>query len=292
MLVVRRLTRLEDLYIDKEQFTGDFMSQARNSARSILAITTALLVAQPSEAESDKLSNIRTVAVISLLGNEVDMQTQGTRFDYADYKLHADWNFDTLIRDYVTKAVGDRFTIKNDAVHPQLFHDVKNTAFDSVWSEISDRLKAVSQKPEVDAVIVVYPNATDTTGFVSPGLAVTHSAPFLFNKGATNLAATYGVGIYDAKTGSRIDYGTPKVAASGYIFGNSPPWEGCPNTIWADSEDKLTVDQKKTIRQELWSLITRSMPHALLNAGLISKAQADVLDASAVPADPSCGPFH
>lgn len=254
-----------------------------------LAITTGTI---SGVSAADEYDNVHSVAIISILGNDVDMQTQGTRFDYSDYKLHTDWDFDALIRDYATKAVGDRFVVKNDVIDPQIFHGVENTAFVSVWSEIADRLKAVPQKPDVDAVIVIYPDATDTTGYFSPGLAVTHGVPFLFNQARTSLAATYGIGVYDAKTGHRVDYGTAKIAASGSISGKSTPWENCPNAIWADSDDKLTADQKKTIRQELWSLITRSMPHALLNAGLISKAQAHSLDASAIPASPACGPFQ
>jgi hypothetical protein len=238
---------------------------------------------------NDQLARIHSVAVVSLLGNQVDMQTQGTRFDYADYKLHTDWNFDDPVREYVTKAIQPRFIVTDGALDPQIFSGAKSGPFRSMWVEIGDRLRALPQKPAVDAVIVVHPEETDSTGYLSAGLAVTHDAPFLFNKGATTIAANYSVDIYDAKTGDRIDYGTGRFPASGYLTGYSPAREQCSNSVWADSEGQLSTDQKSRIHQELWSLLTRSLPYAMASAGLIERSDAESLSAtSAVAGDSEC----
>lgn len=107
--------------------------------------------------------------------------------------------------------------------------------------------------------------------------------------GTTTIAASYAIAVYDTKTGDRISYGTAKFPARGHLSGYSPPWENCSNAMWAASEDTLTADQKTSIRAEFWSLITRSLPHALFGSGLISKSDADALMASAsTAADPSC----
>src|SRR4051794_13301000 len=84
-------------------------------AMVLLALSAA---AQSADAKMP-LSGIRRVAIVSILGNTVDMQTEGMKWDYADYKLHTDWNLDELIRDYVTKALGSRLDIRNDALSAQ-----------------------------------------------------------------------------------------------------------------------------------------------------------------------------
>jgi hypothetical protein len=251
-----------------------------------LALCAAACIVWPAAASQDKLGNVHTVAIVSILGNEVDMQTGGTRFDYADYKLHTDWNFDALIHDYVANAVHGRFAVKDDALDTRIFSAVKSPSGRAVWARIGDILQAAPQKPDVDAVIVVYPN--ESPGPLSPGLGIVHEAPSWLGSGTTIFGATYALGIYDAKTGDRIDYGTGRYPASGTLSGYTFPWEMCPASIWADSEDKLTPEQKGGIRQELWSLVTRSLPYALTNSGLISKSNVESLNASATAAGPSC----
>lgn len=254
-----------------------------------IVLCAAACIAQPAAASADKLGNVHTVAIVSILGNEVDMQTGGTRFDYADYKLQTDWNLDALIHDHVANAVRGRFAVKDDALDARLFSTVKNSSGRAVWAQIRDILKAAPQKPDVEAVIVVHPN--ESPGPLSPGLGVIHEAPSWLGSGTTIVGATYALGIYDAKTGDRIDYGTGRYPASDTLSGYTFPWETCPASIWADAEDKLTAKQKNGIRQELWSLITRSLPYALTNSGLISKTDAESLKASATAAGLSCHPL-
>lgn len=262
------------------------------SACFSMIVVAAIGAASPALADSDydKLSNIHAVAVVSILGNDIDMQTQGaTRFDYADYKMHTDWNLDLLLKDYVTKAISSRFTVTNDAVDPQLFSGLdRDQTLGVSWTDIKRKLRSNLQKPSVDAVIVIYPENFSDTGYLSAGLAATYNLPILWHDGSTAIAAIYTVAIFDAKTGDRIDYGTGRYPQSGFISGYSPPWENCAKEIWADTEDKLTVDQKARIRTEMWSLLTRSMPYALLNSGLIDKSAATALAASAALGDPSC----
>ena len=240
-------------------------------------------------ASTSEFDRIHTITIVSALGDTVDMQTQGTSFDYADYKLRTDWSLDVQVQDYVTHALQSRFTIKKSAVDPQIFANIKSDISTTPLSQAEDRIAALPVKPNVDAIVVVLPYPTDSTGYVSPGFDVTYGVPFLFNDGTTWVAVTYEVYVLDAKTGQMIDYGSGKIPASNMLSGHSPPWAQCSNSMWADSEDKLSADQKTRIRTELWSLLTRSLPYALSGANLVSDAEAGTLAGSlAVAGDVSC----
>ncbi|MBV9571278.1 MAG: hypothetical protein JO056_08565 [Alphaproteobacteria bacterium] len=234
-----------------------------------------------------QLSAIRSAAVVSILGNQVDMQTLGmTKFDYEDYKLNSEWKLDEDIRNFVTNALKKRLIIKS-GVNLQAFSGVKSSFRETLPDNIGTHIRSMSPAPDVDAIIVIYPNATDS--LVANQLEVTHQAGFLFHGPSTIFASAYAVGIFDAKSGERIEFGTGRLPDHGYITGFSPAWEMCPNSMWADTETALSAEQKDKIHQELWSLITRSLPYALASAGLISESERNELATSALlPADPAC----
>jgi hypothetical protein len=59
--------------------------------------------------------------------------------------------------------------------------------------------------------------------------------------------------------------------------------------MWAEKEDALSAEQKDRIRQEIVSLLSRTVPLSLYWANLISDDAAGAAAAqSAVPGDPSC----
>lgn len=250
---------------------------------------TILIGAVQGVCAEDEYANIHSVAIVSALGNVVDMQTQGTRFDYDDYKLHTDWDLDAFIRDYITKALQVRFTIKDSNIDPQTFSNIESRLLHTVRSQIGDRLRAMQNRPDVDAIIVVFPANLESTGYVSPGLAASHSSSFLNRNGAVTVAATYRIGVYDAKTGELIDYGDAQYLGLWNKYGGPPPIENCPSSMWSPSEDQLSDDQRNRIRQEFQSLLTHSLPIAMAKANLITKADAQSLIASStVTGDPSC----
>ncbi|MBV9062596.1 MAG: hypothetical protein JOY77_06675 [Alphaproteobacteria bacterium] len=249
-----------------------------------LAIAISLSSSLPSPVGAKQIADLRSVAVVSLLGSEVAMKTIG--LTTSEYRVHIDGNLDDQVRDLVANALKKRLTVKSD-VSAQSFSDVQSSFSETVWQNIGTHIRSLLPVPDVDALVIIYPNATNA--LIPHQLAVTHQAPFLFHGPIDIFAAGYAIGVFDGKTGQRIDFGTGRFPDRGYITGFSPPWERCPDSMWADSEAALSADQKGKIRQELWSLITRSVPYALTSAGLISASEADELAKSSAPAaDAGC----
>lgn len=256
-----------------------------------LCFVPASAEASEQSIESSKLAGIHSVAIISLLGNDVDMRTQGTMFDRDDYKLHTDWNLDDRTRAAVEQALSIRFHVEHTPIDTNGFSTLETSFLGDISMQVSQRIAALSPKPKVDAIIAIYPNETDVTRYISPGMSVTRGVPFLFHSATTDIAATYAVGVFNPVTGERIDYGTARMTGSG-ISGYSAPVMRCSNALWSETEAALTTDQKSGIKTELWSLISKSLPHALNNAGLISSSEENALSASiSSEGDASCHPW-
>ncbi|HEY2035051.1 MAG TPA: hypothetical protein VGH02_15325 [Rhizomicrobium sp.] len=249
------------------------------------ALTSVFAVIQPASADTDydKLNGIHTIGVISLLGNELnDPDQKSVSVTERETRRAMGEFFDQRIRDYVIKAIGNRFVVKD--LGGSIFSDLRGSQWRSEWAKVGDRLHDTPLKPDVDAVVVVY--VDEVSAILSPpGLGAFNEKHMLFGKDVTDVEATYGVGVYNAKTGDRIDYGTGRWPAHGNLTGYAPPIEICDGFMSSESGDQPGSDR---ISQELWSLLTRSLPYALLNSGLISKQDSDALVTSASPADPSC----
>lgn len=122
------------------------------------------------------------------------------------------------------------------------------------------------------------------------GLNVSHTRG-IFGSATTSVGPNYYVGVFDAATGNRIDYGSAQWPTSRTYTGHEPPAEECSNTMWADSEGELTNEQRNRLRQEFSSLISRSIAYTMASANLIGKADAAANTAAfAIAGDPSCHP--
>jgi hypothetical protein len=246
-------------------------------------LALALLI-HPLGAHAAKMPPIRTVAVVSLLGKSVFMSELG--FHPMHYTLNTDWNLDSQARDYVVKVLQSRFEVRDDVRSQQILGGVQTRDYHTIWGDIEDRLQAAPQKPQVDAVVVIYPSGVGGDIF---GFSVSYSPAFLFHSGSAMVAASYTIGIFDPKTGQRISFATGSLPNGGYIGGYSPPWEICSESMWAESEPQVTQEQRTRMHDELWSLLSRSLARALADVGLITTPEAEtVTKDSSVTGDSSC----
>jgi len=248
-------------------------------------VGTGLVAVQPAVANDDyeKLNGIRTVEVVSIVNTVKTTETRPNNGAIG----HAETVFDNRVRDYVVRAIGSRFMVVNSNVAANILLGVNAALSDDASAQITERLKAAPQKPDVDAIVVVYQYASAA---VSPGFGYLPNKPLLFGKETIWLSIGYAVGVFDAKTGGRIDYGTGRFRAAGYITGYSPPWASCAASLLPAADTPWSKDQSEHILNEFWALMTRSLPYALLNAGLINDAGVEALKSTAIPDDALCGP--
>jgi len=198
----------------------------RNVLLAALLSMFSAIAARAANEAGDEYANIHTVAVVSALGSDITMQTYGaTVFDNALYMLHANWSPDALVIQQIKAALGGRFTIGN-AVDPQAFANIAPGALGDMGSALRQRVLAQPKANGVDAYVVVVPDTVTLMGLSWRGLQVTRNLA-LFGRGGTSVNAYYMVEVIDAVTGDRIDYGTARYPASGYLTGYSQPLEFC-----------------------------------------------------------------
>ena len=70
------------------------------------------------------------------------------------------------------------------------------------------------------------------------------------------------------------------------------PAASCSKTMWADSAEEMSDDQKSRIARAMSSLATRSVAYALGGANLITESEAEAsVKSYSGEDDPSCQPF-
>jgi hypothetical protein len=253
------------------------------------AFSLALAASASAQADSAKAyKNIHTIAIVSLLGNEVDMQTLGPIWTIKAYKLQTNWNFNEKITNEIGRLLASRFTIAAPP-DPHLFGPVGNGLFEFPLREIHRSIAALPKNPGVDAYVVVFPfPGNSPTDWLGP--FVRRDAG-LFGEGTTIVGIYYAVGVFDASTGEEIDHGMPKIPAKGFLGGFSTPSANCSKTMWSDTAEGLSDDQKSRIARAMSSLATRSVAYALAGANLITESEAEAsVKSYSGEDDPSCHP--
>lgn len=235
---------------------------------------------------NSEYTNVHTVEVISILGEDITMRTHGpTVFGNAEYMLHTDWNVDGLVTQAIRSALGSQFEVKTNPEHISAFLGM--AALDR--AEIRRKLATLTGDDRPDAYIIVTPSTFATPAESFTGLIVERAAGLLGHDDIS-MGAYYQIGIFDARTGGEIDYGTSQWPTRRTLTGHEPPTaSACSNDIWADTAEKLTDAQRARIRQEMFSLITRSISYTLMSAGLLDRKAADAAAALVVvKGEPTC----
>jgi hypothetical protein len=247
-----------------------------------------MIAPSPAQAAAtSEYANTHSIAIISALGNDIDMQTYGfVIFDFSGYKLHTDWNIDQQVVDLVTRALSGKYVIKNVPIDSKSLADIREPLLGTIWPDVEHRIASLPQTNGVDAYVVVVPQLVKNVGEQWQGLVGTRS-PGLVNDGKTDFGAYYLIGVFDSRTGRRIDFGTARIPAS--PVGHNPPVAECPKSMWPNSEEQITPQQNASIHVETVSLISRSIAYTLASANLISDDDAAAVTKQiGLPGAPSC----
>jgi hypothetical protein len=220
---------------------------------------------------TDKYASVHTLAIVSELGNDIYVEDIGfTRLGYTHYTLQLEWDLDRYIGQRIADLLRGRFTVVPSRIDPKIF--AQRPLLGHLTASAANELQAKSDSGRPDAYVVVYPDSV--IAGEPEGVVVSHQRG-LFGKEHNSLAAVYQVSVIDGRTGTRIDYGTAKFPATGFLTGKTEPLVHCDSALWAPSPERLTEKQKNTIKSEITALIEESLPYALSGANLISDDEAD-----------------
>lgn len=257
------------------------MSLRRTARRIGLA---ALFVCSANAASADNIeyANIHSVAVISAMGDSVDMNTwTATNSDV--YRFRTDWNVDAQIVSEVTKALSGHFVVRNVSADPEhLSKILATTQTDDYDDVVKQFVRSLPKSNGVDAYVIVLPDDVNVGTTQVPWIEKGQfGARTVLPAGGSPIrfGALHSVNVYDTTKGRLMDWGGERSSAV----------EECASEMWAANEGALSADQKNRIRQEIVSLLSRTVPNSLYRANLISDDAAEAAATQfAVPGDPSC----
>jgi hypothetical protein len=206
--------------------------------RALLAVVLTMAAATASAAD-DPYAGIRSVAIVSSLGDGLTMKRGADFSSDPDVVLNTGAGIDSYITAQIRDAVAGRFTV-------------------------------VSQTQSPDALIVVHPSQIAQHLFLPPlsmtfrynGLSATRTDGW-FGRHSVLLSAQYTISVVDAKTGA------PATLPATGMFGARPdPIERCDDPFWPADLAAPSSTELEQLRADVMAIIAAALPNALLNAGL------------------------
>ena len=254
----------------------------RRTARRIGLVALFVCGVTAAWADNIEYANIHSVAVISAMGDTVAMNTW-TNSSSDSYSFRTDWNVDAQIVSEVTQALSGHFVVKNlSADSEQLAKILSTTQTEDYNDVVKQFVRSLPKSNGVDAYVIVLPDdvnaGTTKVPWIEKGQFGAR-APSSASSPDIRFGVLHSVNVYDATKGRLMDWGGERGSAV----------EQCAGEMWAEKEDALSAEQKNRIRQEIVSLLSRTVPLSLYRANLISDDAAQAAATQfAVPGDPSC----
>ncbi len=253
---------------------------------TMFAAGVMLLAATPVGAAKapDPLADIRTVIVVSALGNDVAWQdiiyfdTSNTNDRHLVY--HPDWNPDDIVKQKAVDALSGRFTVMDESVAPDLLEGLLPGTTETISSKLQERFAGVTPMQGLDAYVIIHlrPSVEGLTGTLHfDGLNVVRMVG-AFNDTYFNVAADFQVTVIDARTGKAIasERARHPMVEGNIFMGPIAPWEQCEKSLWAPTPEALTDEQKQQLRDEFYALAVKSLPYAFAAAKLTPPIKEDV----------------
>jgi hypothetical protein len=244
------------------------------------ALVLALLTVAPAAAQSVTYGRIHTVAIVSLLGDELTMKEPGGAFSSGstDVMLDTGAHLDDFVTAQIRAATVGRLSVVDGPIDPALFGSLPP----AIQARLRPRFAAAGPAP--DELIVVAPTQNEVSfdqQYFSvhnyyQGLSLTHARGGLFNPMSGMLSAQYVVSVVDTRTGRVIKAGMARLDPRTLLFGGRPiPLEFCAEGFWPQAPEHPTDAELAQIRIDLTALIAASLPNALFEAGLAAQGTQD-----------------
>jgi hypothetical protein len=200
---------------------------------------------------ADKLpyKTIKTIALISAIGDEFELEHRG----FLSHDQHGlavnDWPIDSRMENDMRAALDKRFAVKTMPIDRTPLYDMHLVASDNKLATLFPGLTATQ---DVDAYLV----AMKLTMYPALGM---------FNSASTSVYASYVLVLFDAHT-LKIISALPSVRPP-----NRPsafPAEVVSDDLWPSAPPALSPNQTAQIRLTIERLIDESVPETMMRMGL------------------------
>ena len=240
--------------------------------RTAFALLSALAVSQ-AQAEDDPYANIHTVAIVSALGDGIELKQESDFIGSTapDYAFHTGLDLDGYVTAKIREAVASRFTIVEPAIDPALLQNFP------LPPDARQRLLPPSPGATPDALILVHagelelhsPFPAISISFLYSGLSMTKGTG-LFGGHSVAMSAQYEVTVINTRTGATIDSGTALLPPRGVFGSRASVPVHCGDAIWPTDPAHPSPAEARRIDADLMAMVAMGLPNALRVVRLVS----------------------
>jgi hypothetical protein len=224
-----------------------------------ILLTVALSASGPGALSPPDLARIRTVAIISAVGQSFAFErVHPSSFEWfappdSRYLEISDWKIDDDVTREITAALSGRVTIKKVN-----FQRADFGTWNYAW--LRQRVFELNGDPGIDAYILVlrdwHYDAIGNSVHDLQGLGLyRHDSQSGENR--EGVYASYRIVVIDANTGAIY------ASRAATMPDGSLPWTPTQPSLWPATPNDLTVAQQKSLEADLALLIGKTLPRAL-----------------------------
>jgi hypothetical protein len=243
--------------------------------RLLVLLSVALLSACVPTVPAEKLANIKTIGIISAIGDRAAFESVGITVFGNDSKTIPinEWGIDPLVISTLSKTLGNRYQIVPVAYDVAAFQPeriYRGGVFKGDRQSIADIVRAAAAPQGLDAYIVV--TKVDTgygeSGQLLRGLGLARGPGPLFSY-KVYVHALYTVTVVDGHQFAEIGRGGP--AGGGFGWTANPvhgPSVEMSEAAWAKTDVLPNRQQIQQLKPALEGMLVDTLPGALQMTGL------------------------
>jgi len=244
----------------------------------VIGLLLLLLNACAQPVPQERLSGIRTVGVISAMGDEFSFTTVGLTVFGNDFKQAGigSWGLDDFMVAQITEALRQRYDVRPLTYRRAAFKS-ENMDIPVGWQGPFDRRRTIhevirtdAQPQGLDAYVIVVGDGS-RFGNTNQGVRGVGLAKGGLLSKRIGLHALYRVAVVSGQDqrviGKAQAEAVPGIEPS--VFLRGPSREVGPS-LWSDGMDAMSPSQQEQVKAGLRDLIARSVPQTLRDVGLLN----------------------
>lgn len=250
------------------------MRRILQSLAVAVAVAVAVAGCATTQVAPEKAAAIKTIGLVSALGDEVRLQHVGlTVFSNDLHSTKLDWQLDRHVLDRLAQHIGTRYQVRPVSYDkaPLLKASTKEWIHTD-RPTLAEALRATVPAGVVDAFVVVVPTYMGDTAYGTNqhvyGVGA-YTRGVFSERSRANAFAAYRIALIDGKTFTSLADTAALIPSTGRWIGEDVPFRPIPSAGLKNRLDDMRREDLATLRDAVVGLLDASIPYTLKKMKLI-----------------------
>jgi len=253
------------LYVNKI-VSASLVETIRSMGFGVSLPDTGARTLVPIPEDKKPYRSAKSVAVFSVIGDQLDLEHSGMFFAHDVYALPVpDWNLDAEVVKTITENLDPRLTVKSASADLTALRGARVLNADGKEDPAFPGL-AASQDVDLYIVVVKVKQACAIGQHDCNGLGMVNWTPAMPE--ITDVFARYAIAVIDAHTLKWLMWRTATMPPS---FSSNQPFDTVANSTWPKKPPEMTPEQISTVHTSLDKILNQSIPETMMFLGLTGK---------------------